>query len=261
MDQDSDSRLLPPYLPYRTFQGFIESLGQGLPDRIDRSLLKAMSGSTQNQLLTALRYLKLTDQYGNPTEMFHQFVKAQPQERKHLLADLLHMAYPFLFTLTFNLATVTIGQLEEQFRERNASVDTARKNISFFLMAAKDAEITLSPYLLKAAQRSGISSTRATGKRAKSSGRSSRSPGQEKPGTPPPPAQVTQAAPASPVDLQSKLIDKYPGFDPTWPDEVKKMWFEGFGRLMQAIPNPAHTEAKTAATAESRGETRAEQPA
>ena len=28
------------------------------------------------------------------------------------------------------------------------------------------------------------------------------------------------------------LLSKFPSFDPSWPDDVKAKWFEGFDRLL-----------------------------
>jgi hypothetical protein len=32
---------------------------------------------------------------------------------------------------------------------------------------------------------------------------------------------------------EQMLLSKFPSFDPSWPDEVKSKWFDGFHRLMR----------------------------
>jgi hypothetical protein len=35
---------------------------------------------------------------------------------------------------------------------------------------------------------------------------------------------------------EEKLLDKFPSFDPAWPEDLKAKWFAGFERLMGAKP-------------------------
>ena len=50
---------VPPYVPYRTFQTFLEFLQDGIPARIDRSVWGSrFSGSSGTQLMTALKVLQ-----------------------------------------------------------------------------------------------------------------------------------------------------------------------------------------------------------
>ena len=46
-------RVLPPYLSYKTFETFIEGLKVGMPGRIDRSVMKTLSGANQSWLMGA----------------------------------------------------------------------------------------------------------------------------------------------------------------------------------------------------------------
>ena len=48
--EDAAPKLVPPYVPYRSFGNFIQSLKQGIPARIDRSVMSNMSGALQSQL-------------------------------------------------------------------------------------------------------------------------------------------------------------------------------------------------------------------
>src|SRR5207247_7844475 len=45
------------------------------------------------------------------------------------------------------------------------------------------------------------------------------------------------APPSSPAEVEwakfRLLVDKFPRFDPTWPDELKKKWFETYDQFMK----------------------------
>ena len=54
-DNGTNVRNLPPYLGFGTLQNFLDSLRQGIPSRIDRSIMHSLGGTVQKQLLHALR--------------------------------------------------------------------------------------------------------------------------------------------------------------------------------------------------------------
>lgn len=35
--------------------------------------------------------------------------------------------------------------------------------------------------------------------------------------------------------MTSKLLEKFPAFDPNWPEPIQAKWFEGFARLMGSV--------------------------
>lgn len=88
----------------------MESLQQGIPARIDKSLMKNLSGAVQGQILGALRYLSLIDDQGIVTESLGRLVKSQRPERQQLLQTILKSSYPFLFD-EFDLTTATSALL------------------------------------------------------------------------------------------------------------------------------------------------------
>ena len=154
---------LPPYVPYRTFLNFIASLKQGMPGRIDRTLMGNLSGAMQSQLFGALRYLNLIDEHDRPRDTFKRLVATEGAEQQEVLRGILKAVYTILFEADgFSLANATEGQFAEQFRKAGASGDTIRKCETFFLMAAKDADIPISPRITKATHtRNGPSKPRA----------------------------------------------------------------------------------------------------
>jgi hypothetical protein len=36
-------------------------------------------------------------------------------------------------------------------------------------------------------------------------------------------------------DVARALVDKFPSFDPAWPEKTKKAWFDGFSELLLII--------------------------
>ncbi len=139
---------IPPYIAYRTFRNFLVQIEkQGLPARIDRSVLAHKSGSVQSQLLLALRFLGLIHESGKPTEDLKQLLGGVQRERAAHLRSLLERSYPFVFGSGFDVATATSDQMEEVFRRTGASGETLRRCISFFLATAKESGLRISAYI------------------------------------------------------------------------------------------------------------------
>lgn len=207
----------PPYVAYKTFKNFLRSLSQAMPSRIDKSVMTSLAGGTQSQLLHALKFFGLITNTGAPSDKLRSLVKADGAEYQKLLRDLLESHYPFLQLELVDLATVTTQHLQEQF-EQLANGDTVRKCMTFFIPAAKDAGLTLSPYIKEPGKRT-VSPKPRKGKGAVVI---------ELP-PPPPPGHQHQQPEAS---WKAMLLAKFPELDPTWPDEVKAKWFESFQQLM-----------------------------
>ncbi|MEE9614696.1 MAG: DUF5343 domain-containing protein [Thermodesulfobacteriota bacterium] len=211
---------VPPYIPYKTFRNFIGSLQQGVPSRIDRSLMGTMSGGLQQQLLAALKYLRLITEKGGSTEQLTRLVKSEGAERQKNLTEILQSSFPFLFRKEFDLENATAHQLEDEFKNVGAGGGTIRKCVKFFIEAAKDAHIAISPYILKAKHGTKNSVVKSKPKKRKTFKRTPES-------EPSPPEQSKQ------VEWPQLLLSKFPSFDPDWSDEVKAKWFDAFDQLMK----------------------------
>jgi hypothetical protein len=214
-------QMIPPYAPYRSFRNYIDSLRQGIPSQIDRSVMRNMSGALQSQLSSTLRYLGLVSENGQPTDRLSRIVHSEGNERTTALRDIAKAAYPFLFQ-GFDLKTATPKMLSDKFASMNASGGTIGKCVAFFISMAKDAEIPLAPHLIVM--------------RGNHTGR----PRRFKTAEAPPSANGTDPA-LTPAEMSSvpwaqMLLSKFPSFDPSWPDEVKAKWFDGFHRLMRQGP-------------------------
>ncbi|HZZ62497.1 MAG TPA: DUF5343 domain-containing protein [Roseiarcus sp.] len=140
----------PPYTSYRTFKTFIQDLlEQGVPSRIDRSVLTRFSGVVGTQLTHALRFLGLVEDQGRPTQRLVALVNAQDAGRwPETLLELLRLEYAPMFAI--DLETATPSHFNEAFRKAFPAADAVvQKCVTFFLYAANDAGVKISGRVLK----------------------------------------------------------------------------------------------------------------
>jgi hypothetical protein len=191
--------------------------------------MKSMSGGLQGQLMLALEFLNLITSEGTPTEKLNRLVHSEGADKQRVQKEILTSSYQFLFDDGIELSRATMHQLQERFTQTGAQGDTLRKCMAFFMKAAKDAGMELSPHFKKVmGPRTG--STRI--KRAKGI-----SPSMSQPQSPFYPQEIASPSPSpSPpledVSLEKLLLSKFPSFDPAWSPEVQAKWFDGFEKLM-----------------------------
>ena len=84
MTLQQQTTAVPPYVPYRTFQTFLEFLlDEGIPGRIDKTVWGLrFSGSSGTQLMTALKVLTLVDADGHPSNELENLVGSKVQVKK-----------------------------------------------------------------------------------------------------------------------------------------------------------------------------------
>jgi len=174
MDAKSNpKKLSPPYISWKTFINYLESMRQAIPPRIDKSMMTRLSGINQSLMMSTLLYLGLIDKDGILSTALTQLIEnSAPEKRaefKTTLNKVLQSSYYFLFDTTgaFDLATSSSGDLDKKFEAQGISGQTVGKCEAFFITAAKDAGIKLSPYILEVRRRGPKGGT-ASGK-AKSS--------------------------------------------------------------------------------------------
>lgn len=120
--------------------------------------------------------------------------------------------------------------MQERFSQTGTSGDTTRKALSFFMKAAKDAGIELSPHIVKGpGPRPGTSRRR------------------RKPSQPQSSQGITNNinedfSYKEGISLEKLLLSKFPSFDPAWSDEIKAKWFDGFKELMAQFKNQSQEE-------------------
>jgi hypothetical protein len=205
--------LVPPYLSYKTFHGFIERLRARLPlpNRIDRSVMAELSGSNQSQLAAALRYLQLIGPSNSPTGTLVALVKAEGADYQKTLRALLISRYTFLFD-SGDLRRLTPQDIHQRFATVGASGETIRRCTSFLLAAARHAQIPVSAFVTHGPN---MNKRKLKGK--------SRLP------------SLSTSSDNSDENVVMALLGKLPDFDPAWPAEIKSKWLDAFGRLLARV--------------------------
>jgi len=132
-------------------------------------------------------------------------------------------SFTFLGSCSIDLNTATYSQLEEVFKESyQVDRDVARKCIKFFIEMAEAAGIPLSAFITKKSKR--VHSVSPVEKIPKRNGirtnQNSVIP------------NSTELIP-KPVTWKELLLQKFPSFDPNWPNDVQLKWFEAFDELLK----------------------------
>lgn len=152
-----------PYTAFQTIKTTAKYMKEhGVPDRLDRSVFPTFSGAVIGQLITALKFLDAIDADGRPKPALKALVHAYETDAwATTLAEVIKKAYVRLFDL--NLETASPQQFTERFRkEYPAAEDVSRKSITFFLNAAREGQIKVSPYIMRNKKpRSGPTKRRA----------------------------------------------------------------------------------------------------
>jgi hypothetical protein len=145
-----NKRVAPPYVAYPTFKNMLSGFKEHvLPARIDRTVLSNFSGIVGSQLLTALRFLDLIDGQNHPKPGLRVLVDAYGTDKWSAeLTKVLQSAYGPMFDL--DLTAASPGQFNERFSKTYPGEgSTLRKSTTFFLTAATDAQVPISPYITK----------------------------------------------------------------------------------------------------------------
>lgn len=212
----------PPYIPYRTFINILERFkANGIPARIDRSVLPNLSGAYQAQVLNALKYLGLIGEHGTTKDVFNKLIESEGEEKVKILREIINIAYLFLCENNF-IKSATTNQIEDKFKEIGVSGDTLRKCIMFFLRIAKDAQIEVSPYI-KPYQNLRRRSVEQKPRPINDENQLIDE-GEE----------ISRSLKETPKTWTELLLSKFPEFNPEWSDEIQKKWFEAFDKLMKA---------------------------
>ncbi|MQG37731.1 MAG: hypothetical protein FI719_05215 [SAR202 cluster bacterium] len=232
MTPQEQTPAIPPYVPYRTFQTFLEFLlEEGIPGRIDKTVWgPRFSGSSGTQLMTALKVLKLVDSEAHPDDKLDRLVHAEGEDRRTLLRNILEGFYTPVFEL--DLSRASKGQFRDAFRRFGTKEGVLTKCEAFFIRAAQAAGIKLSQRIL--AGRHGSGRLRNSGTSARPRALISQPVSSAKN------ERVVDAEPASQelstqLELADRILAKYPDFDPTWDPSVQARWLEGMTRLYEGL--------------------------
>jgi len=147
---DKVKTLSPPYATFGAFMSFINKLRDTvIPGRIDATVFGNASGSLVYSVIASLKFLKLINDSGTPSETFIALVKAPDDVRPSIMQKIVKEGYPSLFRDGVNLTTMTAGQFDEHMRtEFGVQGSTVDKIALFFAAACKAADIPLSLHLL-----------------------------------------------------------------------------------------------------------------
>jgi hypothetical protein len=139
-----------PYPAFQTLKTLAKQMKEhSVPSRIDRSVLTSFSGAVGSQVITMLKFLGLTEEDSSPTLRLKALVEAYDTDAwPAALGDVVRNAYRPMFQL--NLETASPNQFNEHFRKTYPAADeVSRKSMTFFLNAAREATIKISPYIMK----------------------------------------------------------------------------------------------------------------
>jgi len=221
MTDETASSAKPPYLSFVTFKNFISNLKKGvIPTRIDKHAMPGFSGGTISYMLAALRFFKLIDERGAPQDSLHSLVEGDEADQTAAWKKLFDEGYGSIID-GLNLERAGVGELQERFGARGFTGETLRKCQSFFTAVAEMAGVALAPHLKSNAR----SSTGPRKRRARTNGSGTQN-------DPPPPPAPALPAQTSKKTMDEMLLEKFPSFDPAWPDDLKAKWFSGFDMLM-----------------------------
>lgn len=146
----------PPYMSFQTFWAFLSDLcAKPLPRRLDRSIMQSKSGTDQNNLMAALEGFSFIDGDGMVEPALQRFATASPEQRTEMLSTLVQTFYRSVLRVSADNGSP--AELNTTFRDElgMASSDTRRKAITFFLHAAREAGLELSPHFPKTRAGSG----------------------------------------------------------------------------------------------------------
>lgn len=173
--------------------------------------------------MSALLFLGMVDANGTPTNRLKVLVTSRDIKRTDILKQCCTDAFDFLFQSSFDPQTATYDQLREMFHNTfQMTSGVSRKCIKFFVDMAKDAGIPLSPFITKQLRtaHSGTAAKTFTKKLGPKTARNFLVP------------QSLDEIPER-MSWDKMLLNKFPSFDPSWPDEVKLKWFQAFDELLR----------------------------
>ncbi|MEM1063967.1 MAG: DUF5343 domain-containing protein [Pseudomonadota bacterium] len=196
---DSPKKLSPPYATFTSVKKFMIGLGDaGLPAQIDASLFGSASGSIIYSTINALKYLKLIDNEGRPSQALKTIVHGGEEAFAANLRPVVEQGYPEFFDGAIDLKSITAKQFDDLVRDAHSvHGSTVDKIASFFIAACKETGIEISSHL---ANRKPIAPSRVSRKSAKQRKEEQSPP--ESSASQPSTAQAVQAKP-----LEYQLID------------------------------------------------------
>ena len=147
MKNKNANQQLPPYVPYRTWNTFLQRAKESeipLPSRLDSSFWARLpfSGSNESALRRTLVFLDLVDAKACPKEDLEPLIISEGDERASILNRLVSHSYSDLLS-QIDLRRGSMKQLQEYFKSVGADGKVGKMCISFFLGIAREANFEL----------------------------------------------------------------------------------------------------------------------
>lgn len=220
MVMKTDSRGIPPYIGWATWNRLTRLMKTFVPPRLDRSYFNSLgfSGTQYSQAVRAFLFLRLMDESKKPTETLRQLVMGTDEVRKATLKTVIEKAYQPFFDSP-GPRNATLGDLETFLRSQGAK-GVADKCATFFIAAAKEADIQLSPHL---AGEFGRKTGRKLKGRKKSAPRSTETAVKSQIG------QTSTLLSAAGIDMEVV------SFVAELPDEQQDKWIKAYVKLSRAM--------------------------
>ncbi|MGC9199946.1 MAG: hypothetical protein ACP5E5_13585 [Acidobacteriaceae bacterium] len=230
----------PASIPWETFLSALDAWkAHGIPaaGNLEHSLGQTPSPATQQQLVSALRFLGLLDNRNHPLPALSALVAAAPEDRKRLLTAILQEKYATI--LSHDLASISPGQLEAELRSFGVSGPTLLGAIRFFVRACQAAGIAISKQLSPeppnpataqhnpAPADSRAADTPDAGIKITDSKADAQSHAEA----------LSPALPPRTCRWEEKLLRPFPQFDPTWSEETKAQWLAEFRQRADSAPD------------------------
>ena len=210
--------MIPPYVSYKTFRNFLEFLKETFPSRIDRSVWgPRYSGTSGQQLMTALKVLNLIDENGIPSNKLSLLVNSEGENRRNILKSILMKTYEPIFKI--DLTKATKSQFHELFKNFDTKEGVIIKCEAFFIQACQDAGIELSSFIL-ARRHTSVRKNNSSIKNKIISNN-------EK--------NFQKSCFINDNLVVSSILKKYPEFDPSWEPNVQEKWLDGMIRLYEGL--------------------------
>lgn len=227
---DVQAQKIPIYVSYLTFSNMLDWLHEmgTVPSKFDRSLWgKKFGGSTGGQLVAGMKFLGLLDGE-NTTAVLDKLAMATADERKALIAALLRDAYGA--GIVDELPRMTVKMLNDAFDDLGATDATRRKAISFFINAAKAADLPLHSMLAKQAR-----NRPAAARKPAIPQKDRQKPDGAKPDAPEvrPPAHTPWQEALDPTILT--WLQRIPAADKEWPPAEREKWQHVFKTICDGV--------------------------
>lgn len=160
----------PPTVAFKTVRNTLADFkAKGvIPPSIDKRLWPNFSNTVATQLVASLKFLGLIDEAGVPGQNLKTLVESHGNDAKwhEELSQVITSAYAPVMDV--ELDKVHSSHLRDKFKDVfGLEGDAQRKAIAFFLFAARDAGMKLSPYLKLRERGSGRGSSGSRKKREK----------------------------------------------------------------------------------------------